>query len=207
MNELKLFAPLICTLIAAALFTWLLVHHFRRTTYKQVETARYLYETPYSATASQFELDEEVFEQATLCEQHRNKSDCDTNQRTNEQDCRRQPEVPHARDKPCCPRCFSERIVQRDQGRKAGSTIGAVAGATSGVAATLSGAEVGATVGLIGGPIGSIFGGLAGAVIAGLVASAAGCAAGAAFGEVVDENVLGNRECLECGHRFVHTSN
>lgn len=109
------------------------------------------------------------------------------------------PLPPHHR---LCPRCGSDYVEKRNQARKAGSTIGAVAGATSGVAMTLSGAEVGATVGLIAGPIGSVFGGLAGAILAGLAASAAGCAAGAAMGEVIDENVLDNHRCSDCGHTF-----
>lgn len=112
------------------------------------------------------------------------------------------PEPPSPPNHRLCPRCGSDHVEKRNQARKAGSTIGAVAGATSGVAMTLSGAEVGATVGLIAGPIGSVFGGLAGAILAGLAASAAGCAAGAAMGEVIDENVLDNHRCSDCGHTF-----
>ncbi|WP_273915237.1 hypothetical protein [Burkholderia pseudomallei] len=57
-------------------------------------------------------------------------------------------------------------------------------------------------LGLIAGPVGSIFGGLAGGLLGALFGGAAGCAAGSAVGAQVDEHLLSNLVCLECGHTF-----
>ena len=37
--------------------------------------------------------------------------------------------------------------------------------------------------------------------------AAAGCAAGAALGSLLDANVLKNRRCLACGHKFSEPGN
>jgi hypothetical protein len=52
------------------------------------------------------------------------------------------------------------------------------------------------------GPVGSIFGGIAGALMGALLGGAAGSLAGATAEEAIDNNVLDNHECVDCGHLF-----
>jgi len=101
-----------------------------------------------------------------------------------------------------CPRCNSHRITTRDYASKTGSAIGTVAGAAGGAAAMMAGAETGATLGLIAGPVGSIVGGLAGGLMGMLLGGATGCATGHAVGRQIDDLVLDNHECQDCGHVF-----
>jgi outer membrane lipoprotein SlyB len=61
-------------------------------------------------------------------------------------------------------------------------------------------------VGAFAGPIGLALGGLAGALLGGLMGGAAGSIAGSEIGNVVDEKLLGNCECLQCGHVFSASS-
>jgi hypothetical protein len=104
---------------------------------------------------------------------------------------------------PCtCPQCQSERINTYNYAKRTCGAVGTVAGAVAGAAGCISGAEIGAMAGFIAGPAGSAVGGIAGAVIAGLLGGAAGCAAGVKLGEVVDEHVLNNYYCLQCGYTF-----
>jgi hypothetical protein len=97
-----------------------------------------------------------------------------------------------------CPRCRSTQIQIRNYGKKAGGAIGTVAGAASGFAAASGGARIGATVGAVAGPIGSVAGGL----IGGLLGAVAGGSAGASIGEKLDESVLNNCACEQCGYTF-----
>jgi hypothetical protein len=101
-----------------------------------------------------------------------------------------------------CPHCQSQRVATKDIAKKTGGVLGMVGGAASGTVGTLGGAELGATVGMIAGPAGVLIGGLAGAFFGALVGGAAGCVAGSKLGEVVDDNILDNYECLDCGHVF-----
>ncbi|SDQ79972.1 hypothetical protein [Paraburkholderia tuberum] len=103
---------------------------------------------------------------------------------------------------PACPKCDSSRVDARHRARRTGGAIGAIAGTASGVAFALSGAETGAAVGALAGPAGAACGAIAGAVIAGLIGGTAGCATGSIFGEVVDDKVLDNFRCHDCGHTF-----
>lgn len=96
---------------------------------------------------------------------------------------------------PLCPKCQSRRVEKLNRAARVGGTAGAVAGA----AGLKVGAGTGAAVGTallpgIGTAVGSILGTLFGAL--------AGCAAGSAAGCVVDECVIDNRQCLECGHEW-----
>lgn len=100
------------------------------------------------------------------------------------------------------PRCESERVVTKNTGRSTGGIIGSVGGAASGAAGAVSGAEIGGVLGVVGGPLGIALGGIAGAILGGLFGGVAGGLAGATIGEQLDERVLNNFECLECGHTF-----
>lgn len=62
--------------------------------------------------------------------------------------------------------------------------------------------RVGAGLGIVAGPGGSVLGAVAGAMLAALAGAAAGCAAGAALGEFLDDKLLNNHQCLDCGHCF-----
>lgn len=89
-----------------------------------------------------------------------------------------------------CPSCQSASVITKDIARKIGAIIGTVGGAARGV--------TGATAG----PAGIIAGGMAGAILGGLAGAATGCIAGAKLGEVIDERVLDNYVCLDCGLSF-----
>jgi hypothetical protein len=66
----------------------------------------------------------------------------------------------------------------------------------------MGGAEVGAVIGVVAGPAGVVAGGMAGAILGGLAGAATGCIACAKLGEVIDERVLDNYGCLDCGLSF-----
>ncbi len=101
-----------------------------------------------------------------------------------------------------CPSCDSTDIHVKNYAKKTGGAIGAMAGTAAGVASMAGGAEIGATVGMVGGPVGVALGGLAGALIGALVGGATGCAAGKAIGGMVDDTLLDNYTCRECGYTF-----
>ena len=101
-----------------------------------------------------------------------------------------------------CPRCQSFHLAPRELAKKTGGVIGAAGGGIAGTLGAMSGAEAGAALGAVVGPLGFAVGGLAGAIFGGLLGSAACCVAGSQVGEMVDEKVLGNCECLDCGFVF-----
>ncbi|WP_214608529.1 hypothetical protein [Cupriavidus metallidurans] len=109
-----------------------------------------------------------------------------------------------------CPQCQSRQVVTRNHARKAGGTLGAIAGAASGFSAAMKGARIGGTlggrIGLIAGPSGAALGTLAGAILGGVLGGTAGCSAGATLGELIDDKVLHNYRCLDCGHTFGQSS-
>ncbi len=97
-----------------------------------------------------------------------------------------------------CPKCLSERIGRNNYGKKVAGVIGASAGVYGGYASAIAGARTGAAVGAIAGPAT----GIGGAVIGGLLGGVTGVSAGVILGDVLDELVLDNYRCLECGHSF-----
>ena len=101
-----------------------------------------------------------------------------------------------------CPSCKSASVTAKDFARKVGALIGTVGGAAQGVTGAMAGAEVGAVIGVVAGPPGVVVGGLAGAILGGLAGAATGCIAGAKLGEIVDDRVLDNYLCLDCGLSF-----
>jgi DNA-directed RNA polymerase subunit RPC12/RpoP len=101
-----------------------------------------------------------------------------------------------------CPQCQSLRISSKDVGKRAGAVIGTVGGGVSGAAGALSGAEFGGMVGAVGGPVGIALGALSGAILGGLVGAATGGITGSKLGEVIDQRVLDNYVCRDCGHTF-----
>lgn len=101
-----------------------------------------------------------------------------------------------------CPSCNSERIDKKNYGKKVGTAVGGTAGFAGGATGATAGAEAGAALGIIGGPVGAIAGGFAGAIVGGLLGAVAGGFAGQKAGEMVDEHILDNYECLDCGHSF-----
>lgn len=101
-----------------------------------------------------------------------------------------------------CPSCDSIDIHVKNYAKKTGGAVGAMAGTAAGVASMAGGAEIGATVGMMGGPVGVALGGLTGALIGALVGAATGCAAGKAIGGMVDDTLLDNYTCRECGYTF-----
>lgn len=109
-----------------------------------------------------------------------------------------------------CPRCYSSRVVTRNNARKAGGAIGAIAGAASSFGLAMKGAGVGSwlggRVGLIAGPPGAAVGTITGAVLGALAGGAAGCSAGSALGEMIDAKILDNYRCLDCAHTFAQPS-
>lgn len=95
-----------------------------------------------------------------------------------------------------CPNCKSDRIEKKNYGKRTGTVVGAVAGAAGG-------AKTGAALGLVAaGPVGAVAGSIAGSIIGALTGGTTGGMIGAKAGEVVDEHVLDNYHCLNCGHDF-----
>jgi hypothetical protein len=101
-----------------------------------------------------------------------------------------------------CPSCKSASVMTKDIAKKIGALIGTVGGAAQGVTGAMAWAEVGAVIGVTAGPPGIAVGGIAGAILGGLAGAATGCIAGAKLGEVIDERVLDNYGCLDCGLSF-----
>lgn len=98
-----------------------------------------------------------------------------------------------------CPRCGSPHTRLKQTGRRSGAVIGLAAGASSGAAGAIYGARSGYSVGAIAGPAGGAFGFVAGAILGALAGGTAGCITGITIGRVVDDNLLGNRQCRGCG--------
>jgi len=104
-----------------------------------------------------------------------------------------------------CPRCHSEQTTELAWGRKTGCAIGLLAGVAAGSvglgAAASDGPEwnipslPGPGSGERSSPVGQL-------ILSSLVGATSGCAMGARLGEAIDEHLLHNRRCLECGHRF-----
>lgn len=101
-----------------------------------------------------------------------------------------------------CPNCHSSRIGKNNYGKKSAGLIGASAGAYGGYMSAVSGARAGALLGVAAGPGGAAIGGIGGAVIGALLGGSTGATAGVALGTVLDEKVLDNYRCLECGLSF-----
>lgn len=109
-----------------------------------------------------------------------------------------------------CPHCKSTQVVIRNHTRKVGGTIGAIAGAPSGFSAAMKGARIGGMlggrIGLIAGPSGAALGSVTGTILGGLLGGTTGCSVGAALGELIDDKVLHNHRCLDCGCTFGEAS-
>ena len=103
---------------------------------------------------------------------------------------------------PICPKCNSSRIVTKDTAKTYGGIIGTAGGAISGATAALAGANIGSKIGMVAGPVGIAAGTVAGALFGALFYGATGGIAGSQLGKVVDEHVLKNLECQDCGHAF-----
>lgn len=101
-----------------------------------------------------------------------------------------------------CPLCLSQQVISRNWARKAAGAIGCAAGAIGGFYGSLRGAQIGIASGLLAGPAGSAISGIAGAVLGALAGTAVGCEVGTNVGKQLDERMLDNYECLDCGHTF-----
>ncbi|MCD2451142.1 hypothetical protein GO003_012135 [Methylicorpusculum oleiharenae] len=105
-----------------------------------------------------------------------------------------------------CPICRSHQVITLDRAKRMGGTVGAVGGAMSGWVASSSGAamgaELGATVGLLGGPVGAAAGSVGGALMGALIGATAAGVTGAKLGQVIDQKVLHNYVCQDCGLQF-----
>jgi hypothetical protein len=105
-----------------------------------------------------------------------------------------------------CPICRSHQLVTLDRAKQVGGLLGTVGGAMSGWAASSSGAamgaELGATVGVLGGPVSIAAGSVGGALLGALVWAATGGVTGAKLGQVIDQKVLQNYVCQNCGLQF-----
>lgn len=101
-----------------------------------------------------------------------------------------------------CPKCRSIRIGKNNYAKKTAGVVGASAGAYGGFAAATTGARAGAALGIVAGPVGAAASGIGGAVIGALLAGAYGASAGVILGDVLDDRVLDNYRCLDCGYSF-----
>ncbi|MDR9498891.1 MAG: hypothetical protein RI556_06930 [Hydrogenovibrio sp.] len=96
-----------------------------------------------------------------------------------------------------CPKCGSHKVVTQNTARKIGGGVGLVGGATAGFLGARGGMVAGSAFGPVGSLSGAIIGGLTGAASCGIV--------GAHLGERIDQNVLDNFLCDECGHTFSYS--
>ncbi|QCF26123.1 hypothetical protein [Hydrocarboniclastica marina] len=103
---------------------------------------------------------------------------------------------------PQCPLCQSLRIGKNNYGKKTAGVVDTSAGVIGGFTAVASGARAGVTLGLIAGPAGGTIGGIGGAIIGGLLGGVTGATAGVTLGRVIDEKILDNLKCVDCGFNF-----
>lgn len=101
-----------------------------------------------------------------------------------------------------CPHCHSTNTKTKDIAQKAGGSIGAIAGGTAGFASALRGMAIGGTLGLRAGAVGLFAGSLIGAIVGGLLGATTGYALGSELGQIVDQSILDNRHCNNCGQSF-----
>ena len=101
-----------------------------------------------------------------------------------------------------CPYCRSMHTTTRNVGRKLGTTAGALGGGAHGLSTALAGAKTGYTVFRVMGPPGMALGTTAGAVLGAIVGATTFGFMGAKLGELVDNTILDNYRCLDCGKSF-----
>ena len=100
-----------------------------------------------------------------------------------------------------CPHCQSHRVTTQDVAKKVGGVIGVISGTATGVAAALLSAES-RNQPIPAGPSGLKLVGIATAILAGLAGASSAGSTGARLGEVLDQRLLDNYHCLDCGHHF-----
>jgi hypothetical protein len=105
-----------------------------------------------------------------------------------------------------CPCCGSTRVETRDRARRVAAGLGALAGGLNKFPTPWRDpvgwlSNVGPSAALVAIP-GVPLRAKARAALYVFAGAAAGCAAGAALGSLLDANVLKNRRCLACGHKF-----
>lgn len=93
-------------------------------------------------------------------------------------------------------------ITTKNTGRKLGTTAGAIGGGVHGFSSALAGARVGYRVLQVMGPPGMALGTIAGAVLGAIVGASSFGFMGAKLGELVDNTILDNYRCLDCGKSF-----
>jgi hypothetical protein len=88
-----------------------------------------------------------------------------------------------------CPKCASERVLQKNQAKKTGGLLGSIA-AASGLMGALELGEIAVILAPLGGAVGVV----SSAVLGGIV--------GANLGRLIDREILDNNLCDDCGHCF-----
>lgn len=101
-----------------------------------------------------------------------------------------------------CPHCGAEVVRHRNLARKLGGAIGSIAGAASGASGILAAARIGMVVAAPTGPYGALMSAIAAATLRSIVGATIGCEVGAALGELIDEHILDNDACRQCGMKF-----
>ena len=101
-----------------------------------------------------------------------------------------------------CPYCRSMHTTAKNTGRKLGTAAGALGGGAHGLSTALAGAKTGYTVFRVMGPPGMALGTIAGAVLGAIVGASSFGFMGAKLGELVDNTILDNYRCLDCGKSF-----
>lgn len=94
-----------------------------------------------------------------------------------------------------CPFCSSRQITQRRSAMKFGAIVGGLGGVARGISMTL-------TANRLSGPLGSTTCAIGAALIGGLAGGAKGCMLGAHLGHELDNSVLANYLCHNCGKCF-----
>lgn len=116
------------------------------------------------------------------------------------------PGEPHAlhpsRNPIFCPRCASPKTQTRNRAKKFGGAFGTCLGVASSLSGAAKGAAAGAVIGVRAAAHTSPLNSIPAAVLGALACGAIGCASGAALGRVIDDTVLNNHLCMDCGHSF-----
>ena len=102
----------------------------------------------------------------------------------------------HAHFDDSCPSCHSHNTQPRRSAQRWGGVLGSVAGAVVGLAAA------GVSVSLRGPPVVRWPYAMTSAVLGALVSASSGCRSGALLGRLLDESVIAQWVCLDCGFTF-----
>jgi hypothetical protein len=100
-----------------------------------------------------------------------------------------------------CPQCNGDNVRSNDYARRLTSSLGAFVGIALGISAAAGGGDRRLSA-LIPPSTRKSAGRVASALLSGIVGGKIGGTAGAKLGSMIDDNMLRNYTCLDCGRSF-----